>query len=1153
MRQNNPIDFNVYNAPLDGKNLVEASAGTGKTYSIGILVLRMILEKHVPIQKILLVTFTKNAVAELEERIRLFVRLVHEHLTADKGLDASLKNVIANAEAMGISREEAKQRIKDAQLFLDELSIMTIHGFCQQSLANQSFETGQLFGGEVISSLDDIYMRSIRDFWRKQINTLPFVYYSYLIDHKYSMEVILETIKSHSSGKYYFFYDKTKTYRVNETLFTDWEKRIADAKATVVAKEQECQALINQRRNEIETILEADANGKKSLLPLLDRPDELMDKLIEKSTSNKPPQYISLLEPFRINQLADERKELQVAANVVESSIIYDLNCCAIQTILPKVNDHLAKAGILSYDELITNLHTAIMGPNQERITHHLREQYDAVFVDEFQDTDKLQYEIFKTAFGRDTNVFYVGDPKQSIYAFRQADIFTYFKARNEVDRLYTMNTNYRSTPNLIEAMNLFFLPKPDFDTFHFGQGDAIKYIPVKASVDNSIGALLYDGKPVTPLQIKKEEKKEKVRAEAAGIILKLLTDKNYKISKGGIERDIRPGDIGVLVRNNDAGQAMKELLNKKKIPAVILSKEKIMESNEAQELLLILKAMFDPDIRNIQAAILCSFTPLKTEEVIALSTEELTEAFRKYKIFWETRGVNVALSSFISDFGVRKYLSKPDTENGLRIISNLTQLTELLFKTEYHQRLKQAELIEWLQRATELELVEEDEKEIRLENDADSVTISTIHAAKGLEYPIVIAPQLDLTPTLKRERSSAIYIDENPSPPIPASFAGKYISIPNSALDAYSQLRQSAETQSEQENRRLLYVAITRAVYGCFIFKATHGSYNNSGLTLILNTIEAQQLPDSLILIHDDKTSFVTDQKFTPGKAATPRPARLTNTPLEIPDADWRAMSYSGLTMKSSIAPAVLAPTEPTRPDYDLFIFEGLRKGPVTGTMVHEIFEKIDFTNHEKHEDIINNIVQRYTVNDLELYQKSLPVLVQQVLSANITTKDSFFSLNQIVREKRLEELEFDFPVKDFSPDTLIDLGNRMGKDLQLRGNNPLSGMMNGFIDLFFEHEGKYYVLDWKTNFLGNKVEHYTGESLEQAMDGWNYHLQYLIYTLAVKKYLTQRLGRFDYDTFGGVLYCFVRGMRAGASSGVYFFRPEEGDLEELEKIISS
>lgn len=1152
--QNGFEKFDAYTTAIAGKNLVEASAGTGKTFSIGILALRLILEQPVSIKEILLVTFTNNAVSELEERIRLFIKLAHDYLVSGKAPPAHIRQVIENCIERGIQPSELQQKLKDAMLFLDELSVMTIHSFCLQSLTNQSFETGQLFGGELISSLDDIYLRYIRNFWRKHITTLPLSLYEILMAEGYSRETILKILKEHAAGKHYFYYDPGQQYTFDASAI-DTALIISQNLNHQIQtlKDQYTQVIIHNRQA-IEEKLKTNRYARKAFIEdgLLDDPEKILNTL---STDN-PKGYYQLLDDWDINKLAQQWKELHTKAMLNSSALVQQLNCFAIREVGQDISQHLSSGGILSYNELITNLHTAITGANKETICSQLRTQYKAVFIDEFQDTDRKQYEIFTTAFGDDTILFFIGDPKQSIYAWRQADIYTYFEARHYVDHCYSMNTNYRSTPDLIRAMNRFFLPTPDFDTFHFGtQQESVKYLPVDAPAQSDKGVLHYDGKPLTPMQIFKAGNWNIIQQETGRLILQLLTDEKFRIVRNGQQYRIYPRDIGILVRSKKHGQAIKDRLNEINLPSVFISDQTIMQTEEAKGMLLLLKAIFNPDIRLIQTALTATFTGLSSSEILKLNNENLVTLFKEYKSKWEARGVNVALSAFLTDFGIRTYLTNPDTSNGLRIITNVNQLTELLFRTEYQKRLKQLELIDWMQRATEMELIEEDDKLIRLENDSDAVTISTIHSAKGLQYPIVIATQLDMDTSLRNGYTS-LYIREDIADQAFEPFRRKYVYIPVADLERKG-LTQIAEEQLEQENRRLLYVAVTRAVYGCFIFKNTYKLYNNTGLAHITDKLQAleEDLPENLIRISEveeiNALFQITSAPYRAQNANNPIPARVDDK-LKIKDYNWQFMSYSGLTEKSEVAPPQIEELASAPDEYDTFVFERLKRGPVTGTMIHEIFEKIDFTDNQRHDYIIANVVQHYTSSGRDDYRKFLPVLIHHVLHAVIPANGHPFLLKDVKSSQRARELEFDFSINRLQPMAIREYGVKvMDKIIRLRTDFTMKGMMNGFIDLFFEHEGRYYVLDWKTNFLGNKVSHYTGESLEQAMDEWNYHLQYLIYTLAVKKYLKLRLGTFDYNTFGGVIYCFVRGMRAGEDAGIYCYRPKEEDLELLEAVI--
>lgn len=1126
MRKNRFEKFDVSNVLLEGKNLVEASAGTGKTFSIGILVLRLVLEKNIPIDKILLVTFTNNAVAELEERLRLFVKEAHDYAIYNKEVKEFISSVVVKAFLIS-GREQVKQRLKDSLLFLDQLSVMTIHGFCQQTLTNQAFETGQLFGSELVTTMDDIYEHYVNEFWRKYVNTLPVELFRVLREEaQFATGSILEVVKNHFAGKEYFRYQKDNTYQLltNEVLnnfevISQQEKQNSEHFAKYIESHRE-----NIRKDML-----SNATAKKYVANL-ESPDVMWDYISKALKDEK--KYITKVFSTELLSFFDAQNKMKEDARKYLNSFLNDIYYFALFKIVPAINTHMRDAGIVSFDGLIRNLYNAIKGSNQQKIVNELLAKYQAVFVDEFQDTDKLQYEIFKTAFHTNTILFYIGDPKQSIYAFRQADINTYLAAYKDVDRLYSMNTNYRSTQRFVSSLNRFFLPTPDFDTFLFANHEApIHYVEVEAQTQPVENDFFYGKDKLVPLTILNYRKNNEIIESLAEKVLELLSDRNYKLGN----ESIKPSDIGILVSGNKFGKEVKSALNRKNIPAIVLNDEKVMQSPESASLYHVLRAMHNPTPENINTGLLNQFTGKSASEITSYKKEQLIALFRDYKAQWESKGINLAISAWMKDFGIREYLINPDTENGLRIISNLDQLKELLIKTEYLQRMNPDELLDWMKRAKDLELLDEDESVIRLENDADSVTIITIHKAKGLQYKLVFVPQADLS-IRKAQNQNLVSLYQN----------GDYILIPGNQMD--NNQVAAWELQQRQEKRRLLYVALTRGVYAAFVYKSDFYN-NNSTLTDFFEAIKNDDLINIGQPEKEEDTNTHVRYLQEDFKYAVPS---SIHSALDLQYPNWQFMSYSALTPEHRYALPLIQ--EESDLDYDKFVFEKLRKGNITGTMLHEILEKIDFQAKENHIYHIQKAVERYASSNAELYKQYLPQLLQHVLEAKIFTGDKSFQLNEIPSAQQLHELEFDFPVNRFDTLSVINLCRQYGIDVSVLYRSERYGMMNGFIDMFFEHEGKYYVLDWKSNYLGNSIVSYTGASLQDAMTENNYHLQYIIYTLAVCKYLRQRLSTFDYDQqFGGVIYCFVRGMRSEAQSGIFFAKPDGVFVEKLENLLRS
>lgn len=1129
MAKNNFTPFDVHSIPLEGKNLVEASAGTGKTFSIGLLTLRLLLEKGFDLKKILLVTFTNAATAELEGRIRSFVQMANDYAAGGNIDEEQIKTVVKNSNKR-IGDSQTKERLKDALLFLDELSIMTIHGFCMQSLTNHAFPSGQLFGSQLVTSNEDILTRFVQQFWREHITTLPIPLLEILLEKKLSLEKIQSILKEHLAGKRYYAYDPKKKYRLDKNFLAAPVKAIDEAYHKKENSLEDFSKKIKEGDFDLEECFGRRKHAARYITMIHDH-----ERLIKEIAANRDKNYMDpCLKETGLLPIVDEYLKADTEQQLVAESLLPEIYGYAIQAISGQIEDHLLANGILSFDQLIKNLHTALCGPSREALAKALQQEYDAVFIDEFQDTDRYQYEIFNTAFGKSGVIFYIGDPKQSIYAFRQADINTYFKAAADVDNRYSMNTNFRSSTKMIEALNRFFLPVESFDTFHFSNGsDSIPYTRVDPPNDKPSGRFVKNGKEAEPITIFKMEK-DKVSEQTALMVYDLLTSKEYQIQTTEGTRSIVPTDIGILVKGNDYGKEIRNQLSFHNIPAVLFTDQKIMESDQASELYFLLQAIYDPTIERINTALLSTLTGYQNEDILKLDHELILNLFKNYNTIWQSQGVYSCIASFKKDFAIQSFLTDPKTENGLRIISNLSQLTEILFQKEYHQKLKPAELLDWLKRAMQTELLEEDQSLLRLENDEDAVRISTIHKSKGLEYKIVILPEFDFVPNLKSKKSVSFYRD------------GEYVNMPVSALDAES--KEIYFEQQEQEHRRLMYVAATRAVYKTFIYKKESDYYDKSGFAKIIEALNQNEGLNKGLINFDQELLPSHRHIYSP---ATPNKAVKKNNRafISLRDTNWRFLSYSSLSVFHN---DILITDEPVdtgkRSDYDQFIFKDLMKGPVTGNMLHEIFEAINFSKEERQNKKVKYIIDRYGGRNKEQYQKWIPLLIDHVLDSQLIAAEETFSLADIKPEAKLNELEFDYTLTDLQPETLASIAASYDIPVRLQDLKQVKGLMNGFIDLLFEHNGKYYLLDWKSNFLGADESYYSPQHTANAMELYNYHLQYLIYSVALKRFLTNTFGRFDESLFGGVFYCFIRGMRANQSTGIFYNRPSMDLINQLD-----
>lgn len=1126
------IRFDALEVPLEGSNLIEASAGTGKTYSIAIEVLRLVLEKELPVKEILMVTFTKAAVAELEARIRDFVRLA---ASAARGVDihdAVIRELVDRAiKQKGAARVD--ELLTSAVLLLDETAVMTIHSFCQQTLQEFALETGQLFGSETLEDMQGLIDEEVNKFWRTQVTGIAVPLLKVLRAHGLSRKNLCEVLNGYFAEKRYIDYQRGEDYAVQPRLLEAVWAEISPLVDQTESLTEELYRRIREDEGGLRAATQSNANAKKTFTPLFDDPEQFVRMLVEKR--DKGTQYVQSLY-VGLLEILTERDDVTDQIRELSQKLVSRYCCWQIRVAEENLEDFKSRNGVLSFDDMITKLHAAALGEDRDRLAGGLQGKYKAVFIDEFQDTDKKQYEIFSAVFHADTLLFYIGDPKQSIYGWRKADISTYLKARGEVRARYSMNVNYRSSVAYIASMNRFFQPVPEFDTFYFGsEAHGFGYIPVEAPEGSPADGLRHGDHQEVPLKIIYREKNDGIAESLAAQVLDLLEDRSWQVPGSEGYRPIEPSDIGILVRTNRQGADVKRALGRRGVPAISIDDAKILATEEARITLYLLEAMLGPTRGTVNKALLTPVTGFDRDKLLTLDGEALTEQFRAYGTLWSEKSVYVALHAFLSDYDVYATLLGDVEGMGERRLANMIQLIEVLHKTQTRMGLNHAELIGWLQKGTEGMKQEGDEFEQRIESDEEAVRIVTIHKSKGLQYGIVFAPFLDFVPNPKQPAFQSFRDERN-----------EYVLVETARLDPGQQGLLS--TQGEQENRRLIYVAVTRAVFGCFLYHNTVPNYRNSSLVPFVTALAAlgPAAPE---------VEFLDGEALPEHPHYSGKPAWTPVTPLPLPatlleDAYWRKLSYTFLAKRHAYIPK--DDTHIPSDRYDLFVFKELARGNVTGNMLHYLLENIDFSGEGNWDRYISSAIRRYMPGVPETYPVMLRTLLEQVVTATLRVGGEAFRLSEVGRSDRISELEFDFHTGDFR-NTDLSVFSTVERAIQVNDERRLSGMMNGKIDLVFRRGGRYYILDWKSNFLGDETSYYTSERLAEAMNEQNYHLQYLLYTLALKRYLTLRLPGFHYQRdFGGVIYVFLRGVRKQGDQGVFTARPSLEEITRLEGILA-
>jgi exodeoxyribonuclease V beta subunit len=1102
----NPFDSEKIE--LKGSNLIEASAGTGKTYSIAILVLRLLLEKRMPIQEILLVTFTDAAAAELKERTARFIRTALKEAdvsSEDAAKDKTIWRIVHKAIGL-TSIDCVKFILNKALLDIDLASIQTIHSFCKGTLTEFAFETNQIFGSELTENTKEIITRFLNEYWRSKIATIDSEIQDLFPD---DFRIVLH---------------KAAELVLSNHVFTNEIGAISDYEKIKLI-EQETDAYFSGKKDEFVLRIQ-----NIQLKGLGDTTREKAYNIISSTTD-----FYQLFQDesrFKIAEVYSAEiefsKEKELEKTNLKKGILNGIISEASLSIAQNTKDYLVTNNLLTFDALIENLHAA---KDEEKLKKVLRGKYQAIFIDEFQDTDKLQYEIFEKVFQENATsvLFYIGDPKQSIYAFRKADLNTYFRAKEQVNFTWTMNVNFRSTDRYVEAMNDFFKESDNFSTFYYDTKE-IAYHEVEASDKNTgkTGICNAEKELFAPLEIRTDyPNKPSIQKDLTNLVVNLL-DGKHTIEN----RLIVPSDIGILVRSNTDGRTIKKLLEKKGVPAVVVDESSIFKSNEASDINLILNCILLPNKSNIDKALLTQLIGYKSEQLITVDHDKVLVLFHKYHQIWNKNGIYPMLRQFLIDFGVETKWTK-DIEIGHRVLSNIFQLTELLQKISVSRSFTPSKLKAFLNNAIQTSEKQDDAFAQRIERDEDAVKIATIHKSKGLQYNIVLLPNLDFTAKERGDFSN--FKDENKD----YLFTTKPIANPSHS-DLFLQ-------QEEQENRRLIYVALTRACFNCFVFINTNDKI--SSIKSFTEKLEKQKEVTDTLAILNGGENLIEEGKYS-DKTNSNQSVPLAFPSSKTNDHNWNKMSYSFLA-----APHKSHPTENSsvyESGYDRFIFKELEKGMHVGNMLHNVFEFLDFTDSTDWEKVIDISLQQFTASKKELYAPWMKEMIQHVLNSNIQVGEDSVKLNAISNFQKVNELEFDFPVDEtFDITSLQGLFYPNDSRFIYTGYGEVKGMLTGFVDLFFEHNGKYYILDWKSNFLGDKLEHYNPEKLNDAMNESNYHLQYCIYTVAMKQYLESKIPGFDYETqFGGVIYLFLRGIRQGSDTGVFTAKLSLEEVNSIENI---
>ena len=1203
--------------PLRGSQLIEASAGTGKTFTISALYLRLVLghgdetsgfgRELLPPQ-ILVVTFTDAATKELRDRIRTRLaeaaRFMRNEIPAPDSLIEDLR-----AQFSPELWPACANRLDVAAQWMDEAAVSTIHSWCQRMLREHAFDSGSLFTQTLETDHSELLGEVLRDYWRRFCYPMEGDALKWVRDNWGGPAALLPRVRGlfgRESGTHTqepaeliaaSLLERREALRALKAPWSEWANELL-----AICQDGVARKIVDGRKMQ-----------ERYFRPWFDKlsawaADEAVEALeIGTGFTRLTPEGIA--EAWKSNAPShpafEAMLELKAALDGLPKPDAAVLQHAA-QWVSERFEEEKRRRAEMGFDDMLLRLDAALRGAGGERLATLIREQFPVALIDEFQDTDPVQYRIFERIYrleenDEQTGLFLIGDPKQAIYAFRGADIYTYLRARSATaGRWHTLDTNYRSSHAMVESVNQVFqraeLRPQGRGAFLFRSTDD-NPVPFSNALAQGRKERLEDnGQPLAALtlwHLQTEQPvsgvtyRQQMAASCASEIVRLLNagqqDRAGFATADQALRGVLPADIAILVRDGKEAQAVRNELSARGVRSVYLSdKDSVFAAQEAQDVLAWLKACAEPDAERIlRAALACITLNLPLAELERLNQDELAweqrvMQFRGYRSIWRTQGVLPMLRRLLHDFALPQTLI--NRSDGERVLTNLLHLCELLQQAAAELDGEQA-LIRHLGEHLAMAGQAGEEQILRLESDEQLVKVVTIHKSKGLQYPLVFLPFICSSKPVDGSRLPLVFHDAEGRAQI--------------SLQPTEELIQRADDERLAEDLRLLYVALTRSEHACWLGIADlkRGNSNSSMLHrsalgyLLGGGVALNDSADLKLWLRDlaescEGIALELLPEPTPMSFSAPRNEAALLKPL-VPKRraaeNWWIASYSALRIGDTItAGADQSPDSPQAqklfdderldPEAPREVLAGgsdihrFPRGPNPGTFLHGLLEwagNEGFASAAHQPGLLKDAVaRRCNRRGWEGWIDTLSDWLQQLLDLPLGLGNDAapVALSELDQPNQYRvEMEFWFASHQVDVAQLDALVRRYTHHNAPRATTEtvsLNGMFKGFIDLTFEHQGRFYVADYKSNWLGLDDAAYTEAAMEAAILDNRYDLQYVLYLLALHRQLKARLADYDYDRhMGGAVYLFLRGSRA-TSQGAYFTRPPRELIDALDRL---
>jgi exodeoxyribonuclease V beta subunit len=1171
--------------PVEGVQLIEASAGTGKTFTVATLYTRLVVELGLPVSKLLAVTYTEAAAKDLRDKLR--ERLARaaalvEGLPAEDAADAlaprageaaadaTTRALLAAALARGEALHALRQRLRLAVAQMDLAPIHTIHGFCQRALREHALAAGQPLATRALVANEASLRREVAiEFWRRHVDDADAI--GGLLAIWKSPEALAKELQELLGFDALLPPPATVDLRAARAAFA----QAFDAGGTAAfellreAREQGAVSKTFSKDEQLAAVFTALLRWRAK--PLEGDPAcaelrhfgtrYLQDKRLKKLP---PPEH-----PFF--DAIDAYLDAQRAARV-------NLVHAAVDFARARLAELKRERALVGFDDLIRELADALEGAQGDALAEAMQQQYAVALVDEFQDTDPRQWRIFERLFARRGGdgelraLFLIGDPKQAIYRFRGGDVATYIIAKRQAQDCHRLERNFRSRPLALQATAALFdmggagaFDQPDIEFEPVQAGGAC--LDAHFQRDGADAPALYVQQLAANANTPAEDVRRQLALNCVAAIHALLAEAQAgrnliaaRRSDGTLDtRPVRPGDITVLVGRNDDALRMQRALSDAGIPSVAAGRASLYESEEARDVHAFLAALAAPaDDGRLRALLATPLFGLDAAAIAAFDTD--LAAHRRWQDeaqHWLATALRRGAMAALAGVCARESARILAQAGGERRLSNYLQLVEELQAAEAGAT-GLAGLHAELERRMQDADKNNDAELVRLESDAARVKVMTTHVSKGLNLDLVFVPFAAMHSggnTDRRAPRRAHYHEGNRRV---AKLFAQGSAEPEVVEDADEEFA---------EQVRVLYVALTRARFATWIGWGLCRDVHKTPLAWLLHRsgetrpgkLDSLQIERALarLLAQAPGAIELLPSVSAEVVAALPRlrfeasdtlpPARLAARAL---DRDWWVYSFSQLAREDSGAEVRGAEDEAEPPPLQRQRFAGTR----FGNALHGALEEVRFADWHGWEGVlpppgqlepVREALRREGFASEADLDDGLPLLTQLIAATLNTRLPEGTVLATRPPETLCVEMEFHLELAPVTVPALLALLHRHGLVDARRGfglRARLEGLLTGRMDLVYESGGRYYVLDYKSNLLPD----YGAESVARSVREHEYDLQYLLYTLALHRWLRFRLGA-AYDIaqhLGGVRYVFCRGLDPSSdhSPGVHALRlPDE------------